>query len=33
LEIDGNKKLSDVELLLVRIELAVRSQIPVIGRI
>ncbi|MGI0037173.1 MAG: cation diffusion facilitator family transporter [Nitrososphaera sp.] len=33
LEIDGNKKLSDVELLLVRIELAIRSQIPVIGRI
>ena len=33
LEIDGNKKLSDVELLLVRIELAIRSQIPIIGRI
>jgi divalent metal cation (Fe/Co/Zn/Cd) transporter len=33
LEIDGNQKLSDVELLLVRIELAVRSQISVIGRI
>jgi cation diffusion facilitator family transporter len=33
LEIDGNQKLSDVELLLVRVELAVRSQIPVIGRI
>lgn len=33
LEIDGNRKLSDVELLLVRIEMAIRSQIPVIGRI
>ena len=33
LEIDGNKKLADVELLLVQIELAIRSQIPVIGRI
>lgn len=33
LEIDGNKKLADVELLLVRIEMAIRSQIPVIGRI
>jgi divalent metal cation (Fe/Co/Zn/Cd) transporter len=33
LEIDGSKKLADVELLLVRIEMAIRSQIPVIGRI
>jgi cation diffusion facilitator family transporter len=33
LEIDGNKKLADVELLLIRIEMAIRSQIPVIGRI
>jgi len=33
LEIDGNKKLADVELLLVQIEMAIRSQIPVIGRI
>jgi len=33
LEIDGNKKLSDVELLLVRIEMAIRARIPVIGRI
>ena len=33
LEIDGNKKLADVDLLLVRIEMAIRSQIPVIGRI
>jgi cation diffusion facilitator family transporter len=33
LEIDGNKKLADVELLLVKIEMAIRSQIPVIGRI
>jgi len=33
LEIDGNKKLADVELLLIRIEVAIRSQIPVIGRI
>jgi cation diffusion facilitator family transporter len=32
-EIDGNKKLADVELLLVRVEMAIRSQIPVIGRI
>jgi divalent metal cation (Fe/Co/Zn/Cd) transporter len=33
LEIDGNKRLADVELLLVKIEIAIRSQIPVIGRI
>ncbi|MCI0565459.1 MAG: cation diffusion facilitator family transporter [Nitrososphaera sp.] len=33
LEIDGEKKLADVELLLIRMELAIRSQIPVIGRI
>ncbi|HEY3094777.1 MAG TPA: cation diffusion facilitator family transporter [Nitrososphaera sp.] len=33
LEIDGNKRLADVDLLLVRIEMAIRSQIPVIGRI
>ena len=33
LEIDGNMRLADVDLLLVRIELAIRSQIPVIGRI
>jgi cation diffusion facilitator family transporter len=33
LEIDGNKRLADVELLLVQIEMAIRSQIPVIGRI
>ncbi|AFU58801.1 cation diffusion facilitator family transporter [Candidatus Nitrososphaera gargensis Ga9.2] len=33
LEIDGNKRLADVELLLVNIEAAIRSQIPVIGRI
>jgi cation diffusion facilitator family transporter len=32
-EIDGNRKLADVELLLVRIEMAVRSQLPIIGRI
>jgi len=32
-EIDGNKKLADVELLLVQMEMAIRSQIPVIGRI
>ncbi len=31
LEIDGNKRLADVELLLVSIETAIRSQIPVIG--
>jgi len=33
LEIDGNKRLADVELLLLKIEMAIRSQIPVIGRI
>jgi cation diffusion facilitator family transporter len=33
LEIDGDKKLADVELLLVKVEMAVRSQIPIIGRI
>jgi cation diffusion facilitator family transporter len=33
LEIDGNKKLADVELLLVNIETAIRAQLPVIGRI
>jgi cation diffusion facilitator family transporter len=33
LQIDGDKRLADVELLLVKIELAIRSQIPVIGRI
>ena len=33
LEIDGNKKLADVELLLVKIEMAIRSQMPMIGRI
>lgn len=33
LEIDGNKRLADVELLLVQMEMAIRSQIPVIGRI
>jgi cation diffusion facilitator family transporter len=33
LEIDGNKKLADVELLLVRIEMAIRSEIPEITRI
>ena len=33
LEIDGNKRLADVELLLVRIEMLIRSQIPVITRI
>ena len=33
LEIDGNKRLADVELLLVQIEMAILSQIPVIGRI
>jgi divalent metal cation (Fe/Co/Zn/Cd) transporter len=33
LEIDGNKKLADVELLLVRIEMAIRSEIPEIARI
>jgi divalent metal cation (Fe/Co/Zn/Cd) transporter len=33
LEIDGSKRLADVELLLVKIEMAIRSQIPVIGRI
>jgi cation diffusion facilitator family transporter len=33
LEVDGNKRLADVELLLVKIEMAIRSQIPVIGRI
>lgn len=32
-EIDGNKKLADVELLLINIELAIRQGIPVIGRI
>jgi cation diffusion facilitator family transporter len=32
-EIDGNRKLADVELLLVRIEMAIRSQLPIIGRI
>lgn len=32
-EIDGDKKLADVELLLVKVEMAVRSQIPIIGRI
>jgi cation diffusion facilitator family transporter len=32
-EIDGNKKLADVELLLINIELAIRQRIPVIGRI
>jgi cation diffusion facilitator family transporter len=32
-EIDGNKKLADVELLLIDIELAIRQRIPVIGRI
>lgn len=33
IEIDGNKKLADVELLLINIELAIRQRIPVIGRI
>jgi cation diffusion facilitator family transporter len=33
LEIDGNKRLADVELLLIKIELAIRSQMPIIGRI
>ncbi len=33
LEIDGNRRLDDVELLLVRIEMMIRSQIPVITRI
>jgi divalent metal cation (Fe/Co/Zn/Cd) transporter len=33
LEIDGDKKLADVELLLVKIEMEIRSQIPVIDRI
>lgn len=33
LEIDGNKRLADVELLLIKIEMAIRSQMPVIGRI
>ena len=33
LEIDGNRKLADVDLMLVRMEMAIRSQIPVIGRI
>jgi cation diffusion facilitator family transporter len=33
LEIDGNKRLADVDMLLVKIEMAIRSQIPVIGRI
>lgn len=33
LEIDGNKRLADVELLLIKIEVAIRSQIPAIGRI
>jgi divalent metal cation (Fe/Co/Zn/Cd) transporter len=33
LEIDGNKKLADVELLLVMIEMSIRSQIPSIARI
>lgn len=33
LEIDGNKRLADVELLLLKIELAIRSQMPIIGRI
>ena len=33
LEIDGNKKLADVELLLVMIEMSIRSQIPAIARI
>ncbi|HKU48641.1 MAG TPA: cation diffusion facilitator family transporter [Nitrososphaera sp.] len=33
LEIDGSQKLSDVELLLVRVEMAIRSQMPIIGRI
>lgn len=33
LEIDGNKKLADVELLLVMIEMSIRSQIPAITRI
>lgn len=33
LEIDGNKRLADVELLLIRMEFAIRSQIPMIGRI
>ncbi|HJU34194.1 MAG TPA: hypothetical protein VJ695_03635, partial [Nitrososphaera sp.] len=29
----GNKKLADVELLLVMIEMSIRSQIPAIARI
>ncbi|MDQ3853311.1 MAG: cation transporter, partial [Thermoproteota archaeon] len=33
LEIDGNKRLADVELLLVMIEMSIRSQIPAITRI
>jgi cation diffusion facilitator family transporter len=33
LEIDGNKKLADVELLLLRVEMAIRSEIPEITRI
>ncbi|HJU95058.1 MAG TPA: cation diffusion facilitator family transporter [Nitrososphaera sp.] len=33
LEIDGNKRLADVELLLVMIEMSIRSQIPAISRI
>jgi hypothetical protein len=33
LEIDGNKRLADVELLLVMIEMSIRSQIPAIQRI
>jgi cation diffusion facilitator family transporter len=33
LEIDGNKRLADVELLLVMIEMSIRSQIPTIARI
>src|SRR3712207_8362975 len=33
LEIDGNKRLADVELLLVMIEMSIRSQIPAIARI
>ena len=33
LEIDGDKRLADVELLLVMIEMSIRSQIPAIARI
>jgi divalent metal cation (Fe/Co/Zn/Cd) transporter len=33
LEIDGNKRLADVELLLVMVEMSIRSQIPAIARI